>query len=100
MAARAADLLVQSVFDGSITMHDLEIQRRPYHKDCNCALHNSQGIIAPTACSQHGTMSFPRKKSSTLSCFWSTAVSEHASRYTDFLDKNRKDTVKALSSTP
>ncbi|WCJ30060.1 hypothetical protein M5689_011644 [Euphorbia peplus] len=90
MATHAAELSVQCVFDGSITMHDLEVQRRPYHKDCKCALHNLQAIIAPNACSQHGTMSFPRKKSSILRRSLSIAVPKHSCPYTDFLDKNRE----------
>ncbi|WCJ30062.1 hypothetical protein M5689_011646 [Euphorbia peplus] len=98
MATGAAELLVQCVFDGSITMHDLEVQRRPYHKDCKCALHDVEATFSPTACSRHGTMSFPRKKSFTLSYSLSIAASKHSSPYTDFLEKSREDTLKTVSS--
>ncbi|WCJ30059.1 hypothetical protein M5689_011643 [Euphorbia peplus] len=94
MATGAAELLVQYVFDGSITMHDLEVHRRPYHKDCKCALHDLQATFSPNACSQHGTMSFPRKQSSTRSYSLSIAASKHSSPYADFLDKSREDTLK------
>ncbi|WCJ30064.1 hypothetical protein M5689_011648 [Euphorbia peplus] len=80
MATRETEVLVQCVFDGSIILPDLEVQRRPYHKDCKCALHNLQATISPNACSQHGTMSFPRKKLSTLSCCLSIAVSMPSSQ--------------------
>ncbi|KAG6587851.1 hypothetical protein SDJN03_16416, partial [Cucurbita argyrosperma subsp. sororia] len=28
------------VFDGSISMRDFLIERRPYHRNCGCALHH------------------------------------------------------------
>ncbi|KAK1437407.1 hypothetical protein QVD17_03198 [Tagetes erecta] len=30
-------------FEGCLTSGDLEITRRPYHRNCSCALHKTQG---------------------------------------------------------
>ncbi|KAF9614439.1 hypothetical protein IFM89_018584 [Coptis chinensis] len=32
----------QCNYDGSISMFDMEIEQRPYHKNCSCAMHNSK----------------------------------------------------------
>ncbi|XP_074589366.1 uncharacterized protein LOC141845206 [Curcuma longa] len=40
-AAEHALLLQQLVFDGCIGAFDGEICRRPYHRNCGCALHRS-----------------------------------------------------------
>ncbi|KDP38617.1 hypothetical protein JCGZ_03970 [Jatropha curcas] len=62
MAAGAAEILLQCLFHGSISMHDLEIQRRPYHRGCKCALHKLDSLC-PNACySLHRTISFPKKQ--------------------------------------
>ncbi|KAF4365218.1 hypothetical protein G4B88_000377 [Cannabis sativa] len=35
-----AEMLLCCVFEaGSISLHDMEIDRRPYHRYCGCALH-------------------------------------------------------------
>ncbi|OVA14203.1 hypothetical protein BVC80_9029g32 [Macleaya cordata] len=31
------------VYEGCITMYEMEIERRPYHRNCGCALHKSRG---------------------------------------------------------
>ncbi|KAL3535957.1 hypothetical protein ACH5RR_004418 [Cinchona calisaya] len=43
MANEAAELVLHCVFHGSISMHDMEIERRPYHHNCSRALHKSKG---------------------------------------------------------
>ncbi|PWA34783.1 hypothetical protein CTI12_AA177530 [Artemisia annua] len=30
-------------FEGCLTSGDMEITRRPYHRNCNCALHKTHG---------------------------------------------------------
>ncbi|KAM7477188.1 hypothetical protein LguiB_024431 [Lonicera macranthoides] len=42
-------------------MHDVEIERRPYHRNCSCALHKKDPFSG--ICSQHGKISFPKKSS-------------------------------------
>ncbi|RDX90146.1 hypothetical protein CR513_28026, partial [Mucuna pruriens] len=40
MASGACQMMLRCVFEGSISLHDMEIERRPYHKNCGCELHN------------------------------------------------------------
>ncbi|GAA0164202.1 hypothetical protein LIER_39739 [Lithospermum erythrorhizon] len=58
MTAGAAEVLFQCVFHGSLSIKDVNKERRPYHKNCSCALHNEQ----PTICSAHPRLSLPTKK--------------------------------------
>ncbi|KAK7291991.1 hypothetical protein RIF29_07592 [Crotalaria pallida] len=38
----AADGLFRSVYSGSISGYDNCVERRPYHRNCGCALHNNK----------------------------------------------------------
>ncbi|XP_010557630.1 PREDICTED: uncharacterized protein LOC104826568 [Tarenaya hassleriana] len=40
MATGAVDGMFRSVFEGCISGCDAAIERRPYHKNCGCALHD------------------------------------------------------------
>ncbi|CAN0900660.1 hypothetical protein LINGRAHAP2_LOCUS20965, partial [Linum grandiflorum] len=60
MANAIANMVVQRVFDGSISFHDNEIERRPYHRDCECALHESKGNCSNIWCIQRN-LSFRKK---------------------------------------
>ncbi|KAF9614437.1 hypothetical protein IFM89_018582 [Coptis chinensis] len=42
MDTGVAGALLQCVYNGSLSMFDSEIERRPYHKNCTCAFHNSK----------------------------------------------------------
>ncbi|KAL7190964.1 hypothetical protein ACSBR2_023103 [Camellia fascicularis] len=59
MATGAADMMLWCV---SLSMHDIEIERRPYHRNCSCALHKSKGASS-TACFQHRNILFSQKTS-------------------------------------
>ncbi|KAJ4709666.1 Zinc finger, SWIM-type [Melia azedarach] len=67
MAAAGAGemMLVRCAFEGSLSMHDVEIERRPYHKNCGCALHNQKGsaAVCSIASAKHNNLSFRSKKS-------------------------------------
>ncbi|KAF4356127.1 hypothetical protein G4B88_012592, partial [Cannabis sativa] len=64
MACEAIEvILVRPVFEGSLSMHDIEIERRPYHRSCGCALHNTKDSSA-VACTHHRNMSFPKRNPS------------------------------------
>ncbi|PWA35287.1 hypothetical protein CTI12_AA293560 [Artemisia annua] len=39
MASAGGEGLFGNVFGGCISCEELSIQRRPYHRNCNCALH-------------------------------------------------------------
>ncbi|EEF38888.1 conserved hypothetical protein [Ricinus communis] len=73
MAMIGADLMLCCVFDGCLSVQDMEIKRRPYHRNCNCALHNLKGVC-PAACFQRRNISFPIKKHSWRDCSLSIAV--------------------------
>lgn len=62
MTTGAAAMMLQCVTDGTLSMHDIEIERRPYHRNCGCALHKLKGDCANT-CSQHKNISYPKKQS-------------------------------------
>ncbi|KAM7472972.1 hypothetical protein LguiA_011155 [Lonicera macranthoides] len=98
MALVAAKILIGYGVDGSITMHDVEIERRPYHRNCSCALHK-KGPFS-NICSQHGKISFPKKKSwNDCSLFvGASKLSAQSSCLNDTSFRNSVDTDKALSS--
>ena len=62
MAAGAAEAMLRCVFDGSISMSDMEIERRPYHRNCSCAMHKLKGVCS-NACSQQKNISYSKKQS-------------------------------------
>ncbi|XVF47960.1 hypothetical protein PTKIN_Ptkin03bG0151700 [Pterospermum kingtungense] len=61
MAAGAAEMIFRSIFEGNITMQDSLIERRPYHRNCDCALHKFKGVFS-FACSRTRNISFPKKQ--------------------------------------
>ncbi|KAL5772767.1 hypothetical protein ACOSQ2_012691 [Xanthoceras sorbifolium] len=61
MASRAAEMVLGCVFNGSLSLHDLSIERRPYHKNCSCALHDLKGVCSNT-CSMKNNLSFQTKQ--------------------------------------
>ncbi|KAL6282972.1 hypothetical protein ACE6H2_013901 [Prunus campanulata] len=54
-------MMFQCVFEGSLSMQGSEIERRPYHKNCSCALHRFEGDVCSNACQRN--ISFPKKQS-------------------------------------
>ncbi|GMH04599.1 hypothetical protein Nepgr_006439 [Nepenthes gracilis] len=70
-ATGAADsLLFRGVYEGSISSNHTEVQRRPYHRNCGCALHKSRG----TSRCPHGfpsitnVVSYPIRRSRSDGC--------------------------------
>ncbi|MCD7472569.1 hypothetical protein HAX54_013840 [Datura stramonium] len=61
MATGAAAMMLRCVFDGSLSMSDMDIERRPYHKNCSCALHKQKGKNTST-CVHSRNISFPKRK--------------------------------------
>ncbi|KAL3629640.1 hypothetical protein CASFOL_026862 [Castilleja foliolosa] len=41
--AATGDGFIRGLFEGCISGGDMGVQRRPYHKNCGCALHDSRG---------------------------------------------------------
>ncbi|XP_020578726.1 uncharacterized protein LOC110023580 [Phalaenopsis equestris] len=55
----------QGMWEGSIASFEGEIRRRPYHRNCKCALHRSRAVPADAPCSSHFFVTYPiRRRSS------------------------------------
>lgn len=50
------------IFNGTISINDMEVERRPYHKNCGCALHNLKDTCS-SAGHQQRYIKFPKKMS-------------------------------------
>ncbi|CAF2124236.1 unnamed protein product [Brassica rapa] len=65
----AADGIFRCIFEGCISGLDSGIERRPYHKNCDCALHDGAGKRQNQqrkSCRCHGSsksISFPIRRS-------------------------------------
>ncbi|KAG0472367.1 hypothetical protein HPP92_016913 [Vanilla planifolia] len=42
-----------------LTAFDSDIRRRPYHRNCGCALHRSRAIPADLPCPSSSSVSYP-----------------------------------------
>ncbi|KAF3633640.1 putative serine/threonine-protein phosphatase 7 long form -like protein [Capsicum annuum] len=76
----ASDGIFRGIFEGSISGHDLEISKRPYHRNCGCALHKSRGNCSHSSRYMH--VSYPIKRSwseGCLSLMAAAAASGHTS---------------------
>lgn len=62
MATKAALMKMHIVFEGSLSMSEIDKERRPYHKDCSCALHRLKDET-PKACFHHTRISYAKKSS-------------------------------------
>ncbi|CAL9028135.1 unnamed protein product [Prunus brigantina] len=62
MATGIAAMMLRSVIEVSISMHDMEIEHRPYHRNCSCALHKLKSICSNACPPQQRNISFPKKK--------------------------------------
>ncbi|KAJ9688864.1 hypothetical protein PVL29_014487 [Vitis rotundifolia] len=94
MAAGAAEAILWCVFDASISMSDMEIERRPYHRNCSCAMHKLKGVCS-NACSQQKNISYSKKKSLD-DCSLSIKASKFSSQ-SSFLVQNRGYANEVLS---
>ncbi|PON67138.1 hypothetical protein PanWU01x14_105350 [Parasponia andersonii] len=57
MASGAAEMTMLC----SISMHDMEIERRPYYRKCGCVLENLKGTGFNGCLHDHRSISFPKK---------------------------------------
>ncbi|KAL2228774.1 UNVERIFIED_CONTAM: hypothetical protein Sindi_1857100 [Sesamum indicum] len=73
MATGAAVLMFRCVFDGCLQMRDTDMERRPYHRNCKCALHKPKADCPHSAASQQrrnvsfSTKQFTNKRSFSVS---------------------------------
>ncbi|KAF9680692.1 hypothetical protein SADUNF_Sadunf06G0148000 [Salix dunnii] len=61
MATGAADGFFRYVHDGCLSGGEMGIDRRPYHRNCRCALHNSKENCSHTM-SRYKNVSYPIKR--------------------------------------
>ncbi|PKA48295.1 hypothetical protein AXF42_Ash020730 [Apostasia shenzhenica] len=70
----------QGMWEASIPAFDGEIRRRPYHRNCGCALHRSRVVPADAPCPTSSTVSYPiRRRSSSWHCLTSSSSSSNLS---------------------
>ncbi|KAI3513841.1 hypothetical protein L1887_12038 [Cichorium endivia] len=62
MATGAAAIMLHCVFEGSLSMTEIDKERRPYHKNCSFALHRPKDET-PTTCFHHTRISYVKKPS-------------------------------------
>ncbi|KZV27420.1 hypothetical protein F511_02529 [Dorcoceras hygrometricum] len=55
------DGLFWGVYEGCLSAGDMDIQRRPYHKNCGCMLHKSR--LHCTHSSRCNSLSYPLRRS-------------------------------------
>ncbi|KAE8677169.1 putative pentatricopeptide repeat-containing protein [Hibiscus syriacus] len=61
--AAAVETVLRCVLEGSLSMQEMEVERRPYHRNCSCALHNLKGSsVCSSACFRSRTISFTKRK--------------------------------------
>lgn len=61
--AGVAECLMLCMLDGCLSVSDEDIERRPYHRNCNCPLHKSKGKGDKVLKRSKSNMSFPIKRS-------------------------------------
>ncbi|KAK8543256.1 hypothetical protein V6N13_136215 [Hibiscus sabdariffa] len=77
--AAAAETMLRCVLEGSLLMQEMEAERRPYHRNCSCALHSLKGRVCSPACSRARNVSFTKRKTWN-DCSLSMAISHFSSR--------------------
>ncbi|CAH8277082.1 unnamed protein product [Arabidopsis lyrata] len=104
MAAGSMDGIFRNIFEGCISSCDSSIQRRPYHKNCGCALHErSRGGGSATPC-RHGRsevimLPIQRSWSEGNSLALHLASSSSSSNLQSISSSSSISTLASLSST-
>ncbi|KAK9098428.1 hypothetical protein Syun_025473 [Stephania yunnanensis] len=59
-------MVMNCLYEGCLSVSDTEVERRPYHRNCGCALHRSGG--GTSGCSRRKEISYPMRRSWSESC--------------------------------
>ncbi|GMI89184.1 hypothetical protein HRI_002587700 [Hibiscus trionum] len=59
MATGATEGLLVWLYEGCISVRDTTIERRPYHRNCRCALHDKSRGNCPHAFAKSKNVSYP-----------------------------------------
>ncbi|MBA0810210.1 hypothetical protein Gohar_002222, partial [Gossypium harknessii] len=95
----AAEIMFRCVFEGSISMKDCLIERRPYHRNCQCALHNLKGVCSSTCTSRTTNMSFP-KKQTWGDCSLCLSASKFSAQSPLLPDASFTNTIQNIDAAP
>ncbi|TYJ29186.1 hypothetical protein E1A91_A06G053500v1 [Gossypium mustelinum] len=81
MATGAADGIFRSLlYEGCISDCDINIERRPYHRNCRCALHDkSLGRNCSRSFPKSKNVSYPMRRSWSEGCLAMVAASGYSS---------------------
>ncbi|KAF9610171.1 hypothetical protein IFM89_005270 [Coptis chinensis] len=63
MGSEVAKVLLQCVYEGCIPAYDGVKERRPYHRNCKCALHKAKDGKSNKCTHQNNNISYPVKTS-------------------------------------
>ncbi|KAB2023968.1 hypothetical protein E1A91_D06G056800v1 [Gossypium mustelinum] len=96
----AAEIMFRCVFEGSISMKDCLIERRPYHRNCQCALHNLKGVCSSTCSSQTTNLSFSKKLQTWGDCSLSLSASKFSSPSPPLPNASFTKTLKNIDAAP
>ncbi|XP_022730352.1 uncharacterized protein LOC111285272 [Durio zibethinus] len=79
MATGATDGLFRSLYEGSISSCDIGMERRPYHRNCRCALHDKSRGNCSRAFPKCKNVSYPMRRSWSEGCLAMAAAYCHSS---------------------
>uniref|UniRef100_A0A0A0LWK0 Uncharacterized protein n=1 Tax=Cucumis sativus TaxID=3659 RepID=A0A0A0LWK0_CUCSA len=82
-----ADALLRCVYYGCIVSPDAEIDRRPYHKNCSCALHDRDNKRCSHSMSKHKSVSYPIRRAWSEGCLAMVAASGISSPSSPSMDQ-------------
>ncbi|WCJ30053.1 hypothetical protein M5689_011637 [Euphorbia peplus] len=68
MGSGAADGFFRYVYDGCLSGGDMGIERRPYHRNCQCALHNKSREDCPHRMPKTKTVKYPMRRAWSEGC--------------------------------
>ncbi|OAY31777.1 uncharacterized protein LOC110600516 [Manihot esculenta] len=68
MASGAAEGFFRYLYDGCLSGADTGIERRPYHRNCRCALHNKSKESCPHGMPKSKNVSYPIRRSWSEGC--------------------------------
>ncbi|KAK8604799.1 hypothetical protein V6N13_082271 [Hibiscus sabdariffa] len=68
MAAGAAEGFILSLYKGCLSGCNNTIERRPYHRNCQCALHDKSHGNCPRAFAKSKSISYPLRRAWSEGC--------------------------------
>ncbi|KAL4319266.1 hypothetical protein GQ457_18G003970 [Hibiscus cannabinus] len=79
MATGAAEGIILSLYEGCLSGCNNNIERRPYHRNCQCALHDKSHGNCPHAFAKSKSISYPLRRAWSEGCLAVSAASSPCS---------------------